>query len=202
VRDHATHFVQLIGSAKRETATSSVLGEAIGGKMIRLYQINDLTPDDPWTYRPEYLLQASSSGQNYDPGYVYVLQHEFAHILHQSKMFPDSFEPISAANYQSNGWRDIDPVRALNLGFITRYASFGVEEDFVETLAFYVTRTQAERDAYVATATAAAQAIFAQKLEIVRSYMAVTWGINLNELRDIIIRRVNELSRLEVVDLK
>lgn len=68
-----------------------------------------------------------------------VTYHEFAHIVHQEFKLPNSFENISPEGYTSSGsWFTLDDEQALERGFVSPYATSSVNEDFAETVAFYV----------------------------------------------------------------
>ncbi|MDR1671520.1 MAG: putative zinc-binding metallopeptidase [Alistipes sp.] len=194
MRETITHEIQLVGSGKYNVS-SVVLGEAAGGKVMTLYLINTLDPTDAATYAPERMLQ--------DKGYLQTIQHEFAHILHQTKNYPESFQPISAADYVGEtGWETLSETEALNKGFISTYSSKAVDEDFVEILSLYITMTQTAWNARVARASSDGRTKIAQKLEIVQDYMLASWGINITQLRNTILRRANEIPQLEIVNLK
>ena len=67
-------------------------------------------------------------------------------------------------------------------------------EDFVENIAVYVTNTESYWNNMLQSAGERGRALIKQKFEIVYSYMEQTWGINLDELRDIVLRRQDEIA--------
>ena len=69
------------------------------------------------------------------------MHHEFAHILHQTKTYPNEFNTISIGHYDSNNWQDRSEGQVASLGFVTTYASSEFREDFAETIANYIVKT-------------------------------------------------------------
>ena len=88
----------------------------------------------------------------------------------------------------------------MERGFITAYASNEVHEDFAETIANFVTHDKAWWNEQIETAGDGA-AYIEQKLELARTYMAETWNIDLDSLRDIVQRRSSEIMNLDLVNL-
>lgn len=83
-------------------------------------------------------------------------------------------------------------------GFVTAYAMSEAREDFVENIAMYVTHDQAYWDNMLKVAGTAGAAIINQKFTIVYNYMLETWGINLDDLREIVLRRQQEIPELDL----
>ena len=104
--------------------------------------------------------------------YFKTMHHEFAHILHQKRNYDPSFDRITEGKY--------------------------VGEDFVENIAMYVTHDQAYWDNMLKVAGTAGAAIINQKFTIVYNYMLETWGINLDDLREIVLRRQQEIPELDL----
>ena len=67
-------------------------------------------------------------------------------------------------------------------------------EDFVENIAVYVTNTEDYWNNMLQNAGKSGRALIKQKFEIVYSYMEQTWGINLDELREIVLRRQDDIA--------
>ena len=72
------------------------------------------------------------------------MHHEFAHILHQTKNYSTDFNDITAGKYTGEGWVNIQDADARKDGFVTAYGSSKPDEDFVETIANYVVKSDAE----------------------------------------------------------
>ena len=86
---------------------------------------------------------------------------------------------------------------ALQKGFISPYASKADSEDFVELIALYVNRSAEEWEEMLTTAGDTGRPKIEAKFEIVSNYMKSTWNIDLNELREIVLRRAEEAPNLD-----
>lgn len=186
IKEHFPKMIHLIGSAAYKNNGTMILGEAEGGLKITLYMINDLMLD------PDYL--------NYY--YFKTMHHEFAHILHQKKPYSTDFNLISGSDYVTDAWSDTwsGDADAQKNGFISEYASKEANEDFVELIAVYVTSTAAEWNSVIKNAGDGA-AIINAKFDIVYNYMLNTWGINLDDLREVVQRRQSEIETLDLETL-
>ena len=163
------------------------LGTAEGGKKIILMGIN---------YLPLY----STTAEDLNYYYLKTIHHEFTHILNQTKDFPVTFSQVSGASedgYLADSWNAADYSNDyLQRGFITRYAQASDREDFAECMAKYVTNDAAWWEAQLAEAKGTEKdgsAKLSTKMSIVKAYMAETFGIDLDALRDAILRREAEV---------
>lgn len=78
------------------------------------------------------------------------MHHEFAHILHQTKNYSTDFNTISAGKYTGPGWVNLESdAVAMKMGFVSKYATTETQEDFVETIAIYVTYTDEQWASYL-----------------------------------------------------
>lgn len=188
IRTYCPRLLFLVGSPAYNTDGSVVLGTAEGGLKITLYNVNSIS-----------LTSIDVEQLNY--WYFKTMHHEFAHILHQTKNYPTEFNEITPSGYQPTGWVNVSEQEALDMGFVSPYASSETQEDFVEIIAIYVTNTAEYWDNLVGSASAEGQGYINQKLEIVKDYMTTTWGIDLDELRDIVQRRSQEVAQWDVNDL-
>lgn len=188
IRTYCPRLLFLIGSPAYNTDGSVVLGTAEGGLKITLYNVNSIS-----------LTSIDVEQLNY--WYFKTMHHEFAHILHQTKDYPTEFNEITPSGYQPTGWVNVSDQEALDMGFVSPYASSETQEDFVEIIAIYVTNTEEYWNNLVGSASAEGQGYINQKLEIVKDYMTTTWGIDLDELRDIVQRRSQEVAQWDVNDL-
>jgi len=127
--------------------------------------------------------------------YFQTMHHEFAHILHQTKNYDPAFDRITENAYIGSDWYMVGANRnAWQQGFVTSYAMSESREDFVENIAVYVTNTKDYWNNMLQNAGENGRALIKQKFEIVYSYMEQTWGINLDELRDIVLRRQDDIA--------
>ena len=128
IRTYAPKILNLIGSVAYDSGGGVVLGTAEGGMKIVLYNVNNLNYNK---IDMDFL----------NEWYFVTMHHEFAHILHQTKDYPTSFNEISQSDYQSSSWVNVTDQEALEMGFVNNYASSETREDFVQTIAFYITYT-------------------------------------------------------------
>lgn len=187
IRTYFPKMIHIIGSAAYRNNGTMVLGTAEGGLKITLYMINSLQLD------PDYLNEY----------YFHTMHHEFAHILHQTKPYSSDFEMISGTEYVKDTWNDAfkSDADAQQHGFITPYAASEANEDFVELLSTYITNTPKFWSDMLTTAGKDGAAIIEQKFDIVYNYMKNTWGIDLNDLRDVILKRQGEIDQLDLDNL-
>lgn len=127
---YAPKMLQLLGSpAYNPTSGTETVGLAESGVKISLYKVNELDVNNI---------------EDLNEDYFKTMHHEFSHILHQTKVYPESFQEISTGNYDGFGWQDRADVEARTLGFVTPYGSSGVSEDWVETIANYIVKNDTE----------------------------------------------------------
>lgn len=189
IKSYCPKVITLIGSkAYNPDSHSVVLGTAEGGLKVVLYNVNDL---DIENLDVEVL----------NDWYFKTMHHEFAHILHQKKDYPVEYNEITMGNYTGPSWVNLSEKEALELGFISNYASTEVQEDFVEMIANYVTHdAQWWRDK-MSMAGDGKEAL-QQKLDIVKEYLDTSWNISLDALRSIVQRRSAEVPSLDLSTLK
>lgn len=202
IRNNTFRVFQFIGSPEYNSQGSIVLGTAEGGVQVTLFRVNELDindiyieQDDP--YRDHY---AKPLDLNY--WFFHTMHHEFCHILTQTKNYPTDFQTISAGHYTSGGWINVKDEDAAEDGFVTGYASGEYNEDFAETYANYVTRSEKGWNALLNQAGEEGAATILAKLDIVRTYFMDSWGIDLDALREIVLRRSNEAGFLDLQTLK
>ncbi|WP_165953072.1 substrate import-associated zinc metallohydrolase lipoprotein [Pedobacter changchengzhani] len=106
----------LFGSPAYQTNGSSLAGTASAGRNITLYDVNSFNVNDPGSV----------------VGKIYVIHHEFTHILNQLVPIPDDFKTITASTYNAN-WPAVSDQTAKDNGYVSAYASGSYIEDFAET---------------------------------------------------------------------
>lgn len=180
-------MLQLIGSAMINAAQGTEkLGYAEGGNKITLLKINEMKTYD-MAQMNEYIFK--------------TMHHEFSHILHQQKAYPKEFEQINPQDYDPNRWQDRTPAEALELGFITPYGSSQAREDFVETIANYIVKSDAEWNKNMQIAGEYGSSIITIKLDMCRTWLAEKWGIDLDALHVEVQQRQENLDWDEVMHL-
>jgi len=186
----APKLLHFVGSKAWNNLGSYTAGTAEGGMKITIYDINSLKTDP-----------IVPSAINDD--YFHTMHHEFAHILHQTKNYSTEFNKISDGNYTATNWyQDYETDEdARKDGFVTPYASSYTQEDFVEVFSVYITYTPERWETLMQQAGTTGGPIIEQKLAIVTSYLDKEWGIDINHLRDVSIRRLNELVYIDFKNL-
>lgn len=173
-----------------------ILGTAEGGRKIFLGGVNHLRG----------VLEEAQEAQ--DAGtlnelYFKTIHHEFTHILNQTKDFTPDYKMISGTDYVLNAWNDTNRTTYLKFGFISQYSQHSDREDFAEMLSTYVINTPEQWNAWMSQAGTEGAKKIEQKLEIVRSYMLEAWDIDLDTLRDVVLRRTDDVlaGRVNLTDL-
>lgn len=124
---YGPRIIHLIGSPAYNPASGTmILGLAEGGLKVSLFRVNDMDP---------------SSFEDLNEFYFKTMHHEFAHILHQTKSYPREFDQLSTAYYDPMNWGERNLDVCASLGFTSDYASSEAREDFAETIANYITKT-------------------------------------------------------------
>jgi substrate import-associated zinc metallohydrolase lipoprotein len=188
-RMHAPRVIHLIGSGAYNSNNTYLLGTAEEGMKITLFRINDFDPEHPSI--PEIRDR------------MRTLYHEFSHILHQKKIYSEEFQKITNDDYVLNDWSSTANTLqiALEKGFISRYARMEPNEDFVEIIARYIVYGQENWDAQLKAAGEDGAAKITQKFEIVRSYLEISWGVDINELRRVFETRLANIDKLDLTHL-
>lgn len=189
----------LIGTWEYKNNGSIVLGTAEAGKKIMLSGVNDL---------PMVLdyYEGAELAEYLNHFYIKTIHHEFTHILNQTKTYPENFGQISANLYVGDACFDTDDYWR-GRGFITDYAQSEHREDFAEMVSEYITHDAAwwqEQMTAAHNETAKVReeipdaefgdVIIQSKLDIVATYLQDSWGIDIDELRDILGRRFSDVG--------
>ncbi len=179
-RSHVPPEIILLGGFIYNPDGTVTLGQADSGARITFTNVNSIDPEDPeWS-----LLQ------------LQTVFHEFSHIVHQRYKLPTAFETITTAGYTSAGsWFNLTDEEALNRGFVSPYATSSPNEDFAETVAFFLFDKEfyehfIDPDADCLTVDCEAnnlgKASVAEKLSAITEHYQKVTGIDLVELRTII----------------
>lgn len=171
----------LIGSSGRNSDGTELLGTAEGGVRVTLYKVNEVNVHDP---------------AHLNLYYFHTMHHEFGHILHQNKLWPTEYKDISRGDYLSSTWYQPANNRIsvyAPKGFPTAYARMNSEEDFTEVTAALITFTDEEWAAIFQAAGEEGKAKLDRKIKIVKEYMQEAWNIDMDELRAVVNRRMEEV---------
>lgn len=165
----------LVGSPQYNTNNTVTLGTAEGGRKVVLFALNAFSLDDKPGVREM----------------LHTIHHEFAHILHQTIMYPVEFKTISTG--YTGSWNDYSLQEALDRGFVTQYARSGPDEDFVEMVSTMLVEGKAGFDDIVASAPDDGAAKLRQKEEIVVRYFKENWQIDFYSLQTRVQTAINNL---------
>lgn len=166
-----------------------ILGTAEGGKKIFLAGTNHLN-------------KLSTTVENLNTFYLRTIHHEFTHILNQTKSYTAEFQKVNGNLYIGDAWSSKEGVTGyLQRGFITAYSQMEAREDFAEMLSMYITNTPEQWAKWMAEAAkdpktgqkAPGAGFIAKKLEMVRVYMRDEFNIDIDVLRDEILRREGDV---------
>ena len=162
VREVTPKKVVLVGSPEYEFG-SIKLGQAEGGRKILLLNVNGFDP---------------SSAANIKR-FLHTIEHEFAHIMHQTVLFDKTYETISAGLYSPTNWTSFSGQDARGMGFITNYAMSGKDEDFVEMISMIMVygREWFENTVIGEARNATAVAALRKKEAMVVEYLKSVWDI-------------------------
>lgn len=158
------------------------LGYAEAGKKILLFNLDFVDLSDT-----EALL-----GQG---GFIGTIQHEYAHILNQTKPYDEQkFTTITPTGYTVS-WVDTSDAEAHSLGFVSPYARSAPGEDFAEMVRIMLSFDAAEWDDYVANVISNddARQNIREKEDIVVEYYRTAFDIDFYELQAIVAQHVTEI---------
>jgi len=180
---YGPRMIQLIGSsAINASLGTEILGTAEGGIKVTLYVVNRLNLADL---------------EHMNRYYFHVMHHEFMHILHQTKAYPREYAAISAGKYDPMGWQLSSDAEANELGFVTNYSMSESQEDFVEVISTYITKSDAGWKQILNNAAKGGiekdkdgkiiktgKDVIEQKFEICRAWLEEKWDIDLHALHN------------------
>ncbi len=198
MKTYVPRVIQLTGSYKWNQNGSQVLGTAEGGLKVMLYGVNELDIDNPRinTTNPYESKQVKPIDMNY--WFFHTMHHEFCHILTQKKDYDPTFQSISAANYHATDWVNLEDKAVAKEGFVTSYAASEYNEDFAEIYATYVTNSSEGWQKIITAAGDNGAKIINQKLDLMKKYFKDNWSIDLDNIRDIVVRRSSESTNLDL----
>lgn len=198
IRTYTPRVIQLTGSYKYDQNGSVVLGTAEQGMKVMLYGVNDLDLDNIRVNTTDHYESHDKQPLDLNYWFFHTMHHEFCHILTQTKNYSTDFKTISSGSYHSTDWINVSDKKAAKEGFVTGYASGEYNEDFAETYATYITMTADAWQKILETAGPEGAAIINKKLDMVKEYFSNSWGIDLDKLRENILRRSNNVSSLDL----
>ncbi|MEO9964176.1 MAG: putative zinc-binding metallopeptidase [Reichenbachiella sp.] len=160
------------------------LGTADAGARITFTDVNSIDVNDE-----EWLLRQ-----------LHTVYHEFAHIVHQNDKLPTAYEDITPSGYSSAGsWFNVTDDEALQRGFVSPYATSSPNEDFAETIAFFMaeedfydTYITLEEDCTTAACEErnAGRQFVLEKLNAIKDHYLKVTGVDLDDLRAAVQERL------------
>jgi len=182
--DHVPAEIVLLGGFIYNEDGTVTLGTADAGAQITFTNVNAIDPDD----------------EEWRDLQLQTVYHEFAHIVHQRYKLPTAFETIAPAGYTSAGsWFTLTDEEALQRGFVSPYATSSPNEDFAETVAFYLFYTDfaedfIEQDPDCETPECVSvnegRQLIQEKLNAINEHYEKVTGIDLETLREAVQSRL------------
>ena len=197
LKQNGPRIIHLIGSPAYNPISGTILlGTAEGGIKVTLYRCNDLDPTNVDMLN-EY--------------YFKTMHHEFAHILHQKRNYPVDFNQLSKGRYNPIGWQYYTDSQAASMGFVSPYAGSQIQEDFVEIIANYLVKSDADWNNILLMASQPGKdyqgetladdgvdgkALILKKLDIASKWLQNSWNIDIVKLRAEIIKREAHINEI------
>lgn len=167
----------IVGNLQYRNNGAYTLGTAEGGKKIYMLGVNNLD-----SYK--------DNREDLNSNYIKVIYHEFTHILNQTTEYAADYKLITASGYVADSWSDSPyDTDYLERGFISDYAQKEVDEDFAEMFSLYVINTPEQWEEWMTEAGDTGRAYLETKLNSVKNYMSQTWGLDMDQLRSVVLRR-------------
>ena len=190
VKENSPRIIVVTGTPGYTRYRTEVIGSAEGGYKVRLGKVNALTDDQ---------LKDYGSMTNY---YFHTMHHEFMHILNQKKPYDESYDNISRSDYVSGNWTSIPDKKAQSMGFVSAYSMENPAEDIAELYSIYVTSTPQDWATIMRNAGNKGGSIINRKLKMIREYMSNSWNVNIELLRNAILRRGGKIGSLDLNTLE
>ena len=189
VKLNSPRVVMLVGSPAFNSDGTETLATAEGGYKVTLYRVNELTKETIYNY----------NWLNFY--FFHTMHHEFTHILNQKKPYDEAFDKITPTTYVSGEWYQLGEEECLKEGYISNYARSEPREDFAELLSFYVTDSPQKWNNRLQRAGTKGASLINQKIALIKSYMKNSWNIDIDDLRDVVLRRGKDLRKIDLEHL-
>lgn len=158
----------LAGSAEYNTNGTIILGQAEGGRKIVLLGLN----------------RFDTASRNEVQRMLHTIHHEFAHILHQTKLYPLEWKALNPEWYTATWYNNTDE-EAHRQGLISAYAKASPDEDFVETVSFLLVFGQQYYDSVInkPDVPESSKQVLRRKREMVIDYFSNNFDIDFTSLQ-------------------
>lgn len=177
-------YIYMVGSPAFNPNGTIKQGVAEGGRKIILLDVNMVKVKGMSGY--------VASDSAYFKRMLWIIQHEFAHILHMNVMYPQDFKNINPSLITSN-WADYSDAEALRDGFVSNYAMNVSDDDFVETITYMLIEGRSGFEQLIASipdgitdrGTTRDQAVarLRSKESIIVNYYKQVWNIDFYKLQ-------------------
>ena len=159
----------LVGGRNTNPSGTTTLGLAEAGRRIIMFEVNLVS-------------KTNDASVN---RFRETIQHEYAHILHQSKPFDEErWGRITPSGYTAQWFNESDD-DSREMGFITAYARANESEDFAEMVAQMLTRSQGEWISLIGNIWSyAARSAISEKEQLVVGYYRDQYGLDMYELQE------------------
>ncbi len=179
-RNNVPSEIVFLGGPIYNVDGTVTLGTADAGARITFTDVNSIDPND----------------EEWRDLQLNVVYHEFSHILHQRFKLPPGFETISPNGYSGPGsWFTLTDEEALARGYVSPYATLNPNEDFAETVAFYLFNTEFAETYTLPESNCETneceninigRSLIRQKVSAISNHYEKVTGISLESLRNII----------------
>lgn len=168
IRRYSPKQFMLAGSSEYNDNGTEVLGQAEGGRKIVLLRLN----------------RFNKANKEEVKQLLHTIHHEFAHILHQTRLYPVEWKALNPQWYTAT-WFNSSDANAHTQGLVTAYAKASPDEDFVETVSVLLVFGQPAFDAIINKADVPQEAkqILRKKETMVVDYFNRQYGIDFRKLQ-------------------
>jgi substrate import-associated zinc metallohydrolase lipoprotein len=183
-RDHVPAEIVFLGGLIYNNDGTVTLGTADAGAQITFTNVNALDVDD----------------EDWRTLQLQTVYHEFAHTVHQRYKLPNAYEMISPEGYTGPGsWFVLSDEEALQRGFVSPYATSSPNEDFAETVSFYLfdpdfdtnfTELEDNCETDDCVSRNEGKSMIVEKISSIMDHYQNVTGIDLEELRTAIQSRL------------
>lgn len=172
----------LIGEFEYRNNGTMILGTAEGGKKILLSGLN-------------YLPQMATDIEMLNFYYIKTIHHEFVHILNQTCEYSADYQLITGSGYVADNWSEYPYTEGyLQRGYISAYSQHSADEDFAEMMSTYITNSEEWWEEQMELAGEEGRTYINKKLDLVRDYLRDGFNIDLEQLRETLMRRQKDVE--------
>ena len=205
IKSYSPRIFQFIGSAEYRSDGAMVLGTAEGGLKITMFRVNAMDVNNIYIDSISPFPNSAAVPIDMNYWFFHTMHHEFLHILQQTKSYSTDFNLVSAGKYHANDWINVKNEEAPLQGFVTGYASGESREDMAEIYATYVTHTPEAWEKVLKAGEngddKSGREAIEKKLDLIKEYTKTSWGFELDTLRKVVLRRSQEVLKMDLKSL-